>query len=94
MNKVNGQTFNVGGGIDCSISLKELTTLCQNITGNTLDIKKVPEARTADIRIYISDCSKVSNICSWSPKKKINDVLQDIFGWLKENERDLKPILE
>ena len=39
----SGEVFNVGGGENLSISLKELTERCQKITGNSIPIGKIPE---------------------------------------------------
>jgi CDP-paratose 2-epimerase len=44
-----GQTFNVGGGAGCSLSLLEATRLCQEITGRTVLVRSVPETRPADV---------------------------------------------
>ena len=89
----NGQTYNVGGGINLSISLNELTKICQEVTGNSIEIKKVLQNRSADIPIYITDNSKINKISSWSPKHNIKDIILDTFKWLKQNEQNLKKIL-
>jgi CDP-paratose 2-epimerase len=91
--KINGQTFNVGGGIECSFSLKELTQLCQEITGNTIKIKPVQENREGDIRIYLTDNTKVTKLCSWSPKTSKYELIKDIYNWLRDNEKQLSLIL-
>lgn len=93
LDKVTGNIFNVGGGREISVSLKELTLYCEKITGNIIDIAEVPEARTADIPIYISDCRKVKNSCNWQPQRNVEKILTDIYTWIKENEEQLKPIL-
>ena len=91
----NNQTMNVGGGLDTSFSLQELTVLCEEITGNKINIKPVNENRTADVRIYVSDCNKLNKINSgaWKPKKNMYDLVSDTFDWMKSNEKNLKNIL-
>ncbi|OYU97208.1 MAG: 3-beta hydroxysteroid dehydrogenase [Bacteroidetes bacterium B1(2017)] len=91
----NNQTINVGGGLDCSFSLQELTKLCQEITGNSIQIKPITENRTADVRIYVSDCTKLNalNNGAWKPKKTMADLVSDTFDWMKINEKNLKNIL-
>ena len=59
--KFSGQTYNVGGGREVSISLKELTYLCQKYTGETIPIDSLKEDRTGDIPIYITDHKKSLN---------------------------------
>lgn len=89
----NGKTFNVGGGNDVSISLSELTKLCENVTGNKIKINKVKKNRSADIPIYISDNSKVQKLSSWKPENSPTQIILDTFKWLKLNESILKNIL-
>lgn len=93
MNKVNGETFNVGGGQEISISLKELTALCEEVTGNKIQIEEVPETRTADIRIYITDNAKVTAATGWTPAITPKEIISDIYNWIKANETELKGIL-
>ena len=91
----NNQILNVGGGLNSSFSLLELTVLCQEVTGNTIDIKPVMENRTADVRIYVSNCRKLDalNKGAWKPSKTVKDLVWDTFEWLQANEKNLKNIL-
>jgi CDP-paratose 2-epimerase len=66
--KFNGQIFNVGGSRQISASLLELTEFCNEITGNKIVIDSVAQTRKADIKLYLSDFSKVQNIIQWEPK--------------------------
>jgi CDP-paratose 2-epimerase len=89
-----GKPWNVGGGEKVSVSLQELTNICEKITGNTIPIKSVKENRVADIPWYITDASEVKKVSGWEPKYSVEMIMQDVFDWIKENERMLKPILE
>lgn len=89
----NGELFNVGGGVKVSTSLLELTEICQEITGNQIEIVSEPENRAADIPIYISDCDKIKNVCNWEPKYSVEEILMDIHSWIQEDEPSLKRIL-
>jgi len=93
INKVSGELFNVGGGSEVSVSLQELTLLCEEVTGNKIDIEKVKENRIADLRTYITDNTKVTSLTGWSPKTHPKKIIQEIHEWLKENENILKGIL-
>lgn len=93
MEKLNGRLFNVGGGTAVSVSLKELTTLCQKITGHKVKITGITEERRADIRIYITDNSMVTDATGWRPVTGVEEIIQDIYHWIKENDHLLKPIL-
>ncbi|MEJ1240029.1 NAD-dependent epimerase/dehydratase family protein [Chryseolinea sp. T2] len=92
--KYNNQIFNIGGGIETSLSLQELTEYCQQITGNTIPIEKVKENRQADLRIYVTDNTKISALSGWTPKTSCLEILTDVYEWLKGNEHSLKEILK
>jgi CDP-paratose 2-epimerase len=93
LESLQNELFNVGGGLEESVSLLELTAMCEEITGNKIYPERIAETREADIRMYITDNSKI-NICTkWSPSKRVLDTLNDIYMWLKENEKIVKPIL-
>jgi CDP-paratose 2-epimerase len=93
IDKYNGEVFNVGGGKEISVSLSELTKICQEITGNTIEITSVPENRVADLRIYLTDNQKINNFANWKPEIKPKEIIQDIYHWIKDNEGSLKSIL-
>lgn len=92
-NIYNNQTLNVGGGLNISFSLQELTAICQEVTGNKITVDEVKENRAADVRIYVSDCNKLYNLTDWRPKRSVKTLVSDTFEWLKANENDLKRIL-
>lgn len=62
IDEINGETMNVGGGNEVSTSLQELTAHCQAATGKTIPISKVTENRPADIRLYVTDNTKVTKL--------------------------------
>lgn len=93
LDAVDGGIFNAGGGVDCSVSLQELTHLCEKYTGNTLNIVRQKENRVADIRVYLTDNSFVQKVTGWAPKYTPDKIIEEITGWIIANEKDLKPIL-
>jgi len=92
--KFIGKVYNVGGGLKNSASLQEMTAICEKISGNKIQIDEVAETRTADLRIYITDNSKIENEIGWKPKKSVEDIFRDIYLWIKENEKQLESILK
>ncbi len=93
IDKFNSKTFNVGGGKTNSISLQELTLLCQKIVGNEINITKRKENRSADLPIFITDYSALTNYCGWKPTLSVENVVIDIFKWIKNNKQTLSYIL-
>jgi CDP-paratose 2-epimerase len=92
--KFEGKIYNVGGGIENSASLLEMTSICEKITGNKIQIASEVETRTADLRIYITDNSLIEKEIGWKPTKNVEQIFTDIFHWIKENENHLEPILK
>lgn len=90
---VKGQTFNAGGGVGCSVSLKELTALCSMVSGNTVKEDVILDNRKADVPLYITDNSKITAATGWRPKRTMTDVVADTYTWLQENEHQLEKIL-
>lgn len=91
---LNGEIFNVGGGSEISVSLKELTQFCQNYTGNIIPIKKIEKNRVADIKIYLTDNTKVTNCTGWAPKIEVERIIQEITLWIKSNANQLEGVLK
>lgn len=92
--KFNGKVFNAGGGLGSSVSLLEMTQICEEISGNKISIGSEKENRPADLRIYITDNSKIENEIGWRPKKTAENIFADIFQWIKTNEQQLTNILK
>lgn len=91
---VNGKILNVGGGTEVSVSLQELTAICQQAIGNKITINQMPENRQADIRIYITDNTEVTKLTGWKPEIGVKDTIKDIFEWLVANEQQLAYVLK
>lgn len=89
----NAGTWNIGGGLDNSVSLQELTALCQEITGNTIEISSVKEDRPADLRFFITDSTNFLAKSGLKWEKNDKQTVQDIYEWIRDNEADLRPIL-
>ncbi|MBT8579355.1 NAD-dependent epimerase/dehydratase family protein [Polynucleobacter paneuropaeus] len=82
--------FNVGGGLKNSASLLELTQICEKITGNHIEVKKVNAEREADIKCYISNNLYIQSINGWAPESTVEETLNEIYGWLVKNNSKLK----
>lgn len=85
--------FNVGGGLDISLSLRELTDLCRALTGQTVDIGSQPETHPDDVPWYISDARKAMQTFDWEPQKSPRDIIEDITRWITDHRDELQPVL-
>lgn len=89
----NGNVYNVGGGVENSVSLKELTVVCEKVTGSKIVIDSVLETRAADLKIYITNCEKINKLTNWKPRIGLEETIIDITKWIKDNVDILRPIL-
>jgi len=90
----SGVVSNVGGGASVSLSLRETSQLCSEITGNDLSIGGDPETRAGDVRIYLSDIQGLSRFTDWTPTRGPREILADIFAWIGEHEHMLAKTLD
>ncbi|MCP6719181.1 MAG: NAD-dependent epimerase/dehydratase family protein [Patescibacteria group bacterium] len=91
--KYNGEILNIGGGLKNSFSLKELTELCQEITGSKIKIDSIEKERPLDVKLYLTDYSRIKELSGWEPKKGLKQTVEDIANWISENKELLKPFL-
>lgn len=89
----SGAVLNVGGGAARSISLKELTSMCEQRAGRQIAFAQAAETSAADIPYYVSDNADVSALCGWSPRRSVAMLLDDVFEWLRAGEAHLRPLL-
>lgn len=93
IDQYDGQLYNVGGGREVSVSLCELTKMCQEITGNSIQIGSIAADRPNDLRVYLSDCRKIEQKAAWRPKRGVNQILSEIYQWIGEHESSLVKVL-
>lgn len=86
-----GRPWNVGGGRNNSVSLRELTALCQKITGKTIAIASAAETNPADIPWYITDNSALNTHSGWTPTRNLERILNDMHEWLLQDAARLRP---
>jgi CDP-paratose 2-epimerase len=84
-----GAVVNVGGGVDVSLSLRETSRLCEEITGNGVSVAVNPETRAGDVPIYISDCRELGRLSEWAPRRDARQILEEIHAWIREHESTL-----
>jgi CDP-paratose 2-epimerase len=89
----SGQVFNVGGGQKVSLSLRELTDLCQRTTGKRVAIAQVRDNRPNDIPLYISDYRKVQSAIGWAPSQTPDMIVEEMTKWIVDNKAMLASVL-
>lgn len=86
LHEISGSTFNVGGGPDASASLLEMTGMCETITGNALVMARSPENRPGDVRLYVTDNSRVRSALGWHPRTSVEKTLAAIDKWVCDHQ--------
>lgn len=78
-----GQAFNIGGGIENSLSLLELFDMLEK----KLNIKMIYTQlswRESDQKIFIADITKAFQIIGWLPQISKNNGLNLMINWLNK----------
>ena len=89
INSINNTLFTVGGSKKNSISLKELTKICEKISKNRLNISKIKKTSIYDIPYFVTDNSKVTRTYNWKPKRNVFKTVLDTYNWLKDDKSNL-----
>ena len=94
LDALNGEVFNVGGGLTGSLSLQETTNLCQELTDRKVDIGRVLEERAGDVKVFITDNRHVTRRTGWQPQRGPQETLTDILEWMRASDSLVRPIFE
>jgi CDP-paratose 2-epimerase len=89
----DGWLGNVGGGLEISASLQELTVLCREVVGKDAALGSEPANRQADLRLFLADCGRLFARTAWRPRRKVKQTVADIFNWVRVHEKELRPLV-
>ena len=84
--KTAGEIFNVGGGLENSISLLELIDEIEKLTGKRLAYQLRP-MRPGDQPVYVTDYSKLNQVIGWRPQFTVRQTLETIYEWWMKNRK-------
>lgn len=85
LDKTAGQTFNIGGGYENSLSLLELFKHCEEILDIEMTYKELPP-RQSDQKVFIADISKAEKVFGWKPKTDKITGLRQMINWVETIE--------
>ncbi len=88
IDKVSGQVFNMGGGLENSLSLLQFLVILKN------DLKMDVEYSFGDVRpgdqpIFISNNYKFYEATAWKPKIDVRKGIENLLQWLQNNKNQL-----
>lgn len=81
IDEARGQAFNIGGGIENSLSLLELFALLEEFTGAALRYTKLP-VRESDQRVFVADISKAKQLLNWQPAVSAKEGVARMVEWV------------
>lgn len=81
--KAKGQAFNIGGGINNSLSLLDLFRLLEEIASVKLNYTKLP-VRESDQRVFVADISKAKKLLDWQPKVSSREGVRRMLEWVEQ----------
>lgn len=92
ISKAAGEAFTAGGGPKHTVSLREATTLFNQICGSKLKPTLDPKPRTADFIIYVSDNRKAQKLLGWTPKISVEEGFGRVADWVRREEAPLRAL--
>ena len=83
IDQAKGKAFNIGGGIDNSLSLLELFSLLEEIAGIKLRYDHLP-VRESDQCVFVADSTKANELLHWKPEVSSREGVGRMFDWVRQ----------
>lgn len=87
LDKMAGQAFNVGGGIQNSLSLLELFKILGDEINRPLDFTSGP-ARESDQRVFVADITRLAELIGWQPLVSAKEGVIKMLQWTESMYQD------
>lgn len=78
-----GQVFNIGGGIDNSLSLLELFAFLENELNVRLSYTRLPP-RESDQKVFVADIGKAKRLLNWEPRVSKDAGIRKMINWVRQ----------
>ncbi|OUR98786.1 CDP-paratose 2-epimerase [Halobacteriovorax marinus] len=82
IDKTKGQSFNIGGGMENSLSILELFKHLESEMDIKLDYTQLAP-RESDQKMFVADVSKAKEYFGWEPQVKTAEGLKRMIEWVK-----------
>ena len=90
ISKICNLTFSFGGGIKNAINLKSLSKKLEKISSNKIFFSRIKKTSKYDIPYFVADNKILKKTYNWAPKRKIDEIIFDVYCWQKNNIEILK----
>jgi CDP-paratose 2-epimerase len=85
--RIIGRAFNVGGGMENSLSLIELFDALESMLGTRLAFNRLAP-RASDQRVFVADISALAKHLDWSPRVATGEGLARMLAWARAIQGD------
>ena len=82
---VSGQIFNIGGGVDNSLSLIELFSLLERLTNQSPLVYEKMAPRESDQKVFIANIGKAAQMLDWQPEVTAEQGIDRMLQWVRES---------
>lgn len=79
---IAGRPFNIGGGMESSLSLLELFNALERLTGKRADFVKLPW-RASDQKVFVADTRAAGKGFGWQPRVGWPEGLERMVAWVR-----------
>lgn len=83
-NTISGQAFNIGGGPNNTLCLRDLLKFLESELNIDLNPQFAP-SRPGDQPVFICDISKALTHLEWSPTINVYDGVKELIDWVQRN---------
>ncbi|MCS6769110.1 MAG: GDP-mannose 4,6-dehydratase [Candidatus Caldarchaeum sp.] len=84
LERIRGQVFNIGGGIENAVSLLEALDYLGQLSGRQPSLQ-FTDWRPADQKVYVSDYRKAEQTLGWRPQVGWRSGVKRLYDWIREN---------
>jgi CDP-paratose 2-epimerase len=83
---VRGQVYNLGGGPENTMSIwTEFGPLLEKLLGKPVPVVR-GDWRPGDQKVFVADIRKAGRELGWKPKVGVEEGVERLFEWVKENK--------
>ena len=85
IDNISGQTYNLGGGLENSLSVLELIKLLEEFLSRKINYT-FADWRPGDQRVFICDIKKAKQDLGWEPNVSVKEGVHKLLTWVLDNK--------
>lgn len=84
IDRISGNAFNIGGGVNNTVSLLELIDMIKIVSGEKPEVR-LEDWRSSDQKYYVSNFDKFKAATGWTTTVGPMEGVNKLYEWLLEN---------